>query len=345
MNTSSASKKVKKSNIFSGVMTQKKLAELANVSSVTVYNCLYRKELVKPATLKKIYSLMEQHDYHPDGIARAMVRGKTNVIGIIVPNFEVAYYAKIVSAIERVIKTKGCHCIICQHHDDPAQEILEINMMREYRVDGIILRNCGSNIDNEQIKRLSNAGIPFVLMDGRCEGLDSHYVGHDDYNGALDAVESLIKKEHSRIACVGFHRSGVIQKSDRYKGYAAALKKHNISIDLDLVKQCQTEYNSGHQEVLTMFEQCKSNPPSAFITLNDHTAFGVINGLKEIGAKADVFGFGGYLDQTVLPDKLPTVKQNTDILAKQVAEMLFKQINKEKANGPVLVKCSLSGCK
>ena len=342
MSVSLASKNEKESNISSNVMTQKKLAELAGVSSVTVYNCLYRKYLVKPATLKKIYSLMEQHDYHPDGIARAMVRGRTNVIGIIVPNFEVAYYAKIVSAIERKIKDNGCHCIICQHHDDPAQEIIEINMMREYRVDGIILRNCGSNIDNEQIKRLANAGIPFVLMDGRCEGLDKHYVGHDDYNGALDAVESLIKKKHSRIGCIGFHRSGDIRQSDRCKGYIAALEKHNIEIDPALVKQCKTEYSSGHDEVLTMLKQCKSNPPSAFITLNDHTAFGVMSGLKELGRKAEVVGFGGYLDQAILPEKLPTVKQNTNILAKQIAKMLFKQINKEEATGPVLVKCSLS---
>ena len=345
MSITLASKNGKSSNNSANVMTQKKLAELANVSSVTVYNCLYRKELVKPATLKKIYALMEQHDYHPDGIARAMVRGRTNVIGIIVPNFEVAYYAKIVSAIEREIKSNGCHCIICQHHDEPAQEIIEINMMREYRVDGIILRNCGSNIDNEQIKRLSNAGIPFVLMDGRSEGLDKHYVGYDDYKGAFDAVEYLIGKKHSRIACVGFHRSGDICQSDRYKGYAAALEKHKLAIDPVLAKQCRTEYGSGCEETLSIFKECGDNPPTAFLTLNDHTALGVVSALKKLGAKADVFGFGGYLDQAILPEKLPTVIQNTDILAKQVAEMLFKQINKEEADGPVLVKCSLSCCK
>ena len=329
----------------SGVMTQKKLAQLADVSSVTIYNALYRKELVKPETCKKIYALMEQYDYHPDGIARAMVRGRTNVIGIIVPNFEVAYYAKIVSAIERVVNAHDSHCIICQHHDDPSQEIFEINMLREYRVDGIILRNCGSNIDNEQIKRLSTAGIPFVLMDGRSEGLDSHYVGYDDYTGAFDAVEYLIGKKHSRIGCIGFHRSGEIRQSARYKGYAAALEKHNIPVDINLLKQCRTEYNSGCEEVVNMYKKCKNNPPTALITLNDHTALGVIRGLKEIGAQADVFSFGGYLDEAILPEKLLTIRQNTDALAEQVVAMLFKQINKEEADGPVLVKCSLSGHK
>ena len=342
MNKASKTNKSKNPSSFSGVMTQKKLAELANVSSVTVYNCLYRKELVKPETRKKIFALMEQYDYHPDGIARAMVKGRTDVIGIIVPNFEVAYYAKVVSAIERAVKIHGSHCIICQHHDDPAQEILEINMMREYRVDGIILRNCGSNVDNEQIKRLSNAGIPFVLMDGRSEGMDKHYVGYDDYRGAFDAVESLIKKGHSRIGCIGFHRSGDISKSDRYKGYTNALKKHNIAIDDTLVKQCSTEYSGGLQEVEKIFENNKHNPPTAFLTLNDHTAFGVISGLKKMKAEAEVWGFGGYLDQAMLQEKLPTVKQNTEALAEEVVKMLFTQINKKETNGPVLVKCSLS---
>lgn len=342
MNTDPKTKKSQSLNNFSGVMTQKKLAELANVSSVTVYNCLYREKLVKPETRKKIFALMEQYDYHPDGIARAMVKGSTNVIGIIVPNFEVAYYAKVVSAIERAVKIHGSHCIICQHHDDPSQEILEINMMREYRVDGIILRNCGSNVDNEQIRRLANAGIPFVLMDGRSEGMDKHYVGYDDYKGAFDAVEFLIKKGHSRIGCIGFHRSGDISQSDRYKGYTDALNKYDIIVDDTLVKQCRAEYNGGQQEVEEIFGKNKNNPPTAFITLNDHTAFGVISGLKKIKAEAEVWGFGGYLDQAMLPKKLPTVKQNTEVLADEVVKMLFTQINKKEANGPVLVKCSLS---
>jgi LacI family transcriptional regulator len=332
-----------KSAQHQGIMTQKKLAELANVSSVTIYNSIHRKELVKPETLKKIYALMEQYDYHPDGIARAMVTNRTNVIGIIVPNFEVAYYARIASAIERAVKQKGCHCIICQHHDDPAQERHEIDIMREYRVDGIILRNCGQDTDTEQIKRLANAGIPFVLMDGRCEGFDNHYVGYDDYNGAFKAVEQLINKGHTRIGCIGFHRSGIIQQSDRYKGYAAALKKYNIPADPKLERQCATEYSSGSEEVLNIFSQCRDNPPSAFFTLNDHTALGVIRGLKQLKAKADVFGFGGYLDQAMLTDKLPTVEQNADVLAEQVVNLLFKQINEKEADGPVLVGCALAG--
>ncbi len=323
-----------------GIMTQKKLAELANVSSVTVYNTLYRKELVKPETRKKIFSLMEQYDYHPDGVARAMVRGRTNVIGIIVPNFEVAYYAKVVSAIERVIKTHGCHCIICQHHDDSSQEKSEIDMMREYRVDGIILRNCGKNTDIEQIKRLANAGIPFVLMDGRSEGFDHHHVGYDDFNGAKEAVDFLINKGHSKIGCIGFHRSGNLRDSDRFKGYAAALTEHKIPISHGLLKNCKTEYNSGCEEVIEIINRCGNNPPTAFLAFNDHTAYGIIRGLTEMKHKAEVIGFGGYLDQALLPEALPTVWQNPEELANEVAAMLFRQIGKGKADGPKRVPCT-----
>lgn len=345
MNTLLAQKTKKSTMRPQGIMTQKKLAELANVSSVTIYNSLYRKKLVKPETRKKIYALMEEYDYHPDGIARAMVTNKTNVIGIIVPNFEVAYYAKIASAIERAVKANGCHCIICQHHDDPAKEKAEIDIMREYRVDGIILRNCGSNTDDAQIKRLAKADIPFVLMDGRCEGFDDHYIGYDDYTGVLEAVKHLVKKGHTRIGCIGLHRSGDIKQSDRYKGYISALKMHDIPIDDALVKNCPTEYDSGIEEVLTIFEECKNNPPSAFITLNDHTAYRVLVGAKRINKKVDVVGFGGYFDQIMLPDNFMSIEQDTEVLAKQAVSMLFKQINKEESNGPCLVKCALSNCK
>jgi len=326
------------------IRTQKQLARLAGVSDVTIYNALYRKDLVKPETREKIYQLMAEYDYHPDGIARAMVRGKTNIIGIVLPNFEISYYAKLASALERALNAYGYHCVICQHHDEYMRENRELNMMRELRVDGILLRNCGLATDTNQVKLLARAGVPFVLLDGQTEGFEEFFVGHDDFLGAMNAVERLIAKGHRRISYIGYHRSGDFRKSNRYRGYAAALEKHQIPVDPMLSEAGETEYDSGRLEALNILRRCQNDPPTAFCSVNDHTALGILRGLKEAGITPGehmaVVGFGGYIDQSLLPFRLSTVRQNIDELAVRSVSMLLAMIdNKPYESGPIAVPC------
>lgn len=80
-------------------ITQKQLAEIAGVSIVTIFNALHQPHKVNEKTRRRIFSLMDQYDYSPDGVARSMVRQKTNIVGIIIPTFEVRYYAQLVSVL------------------------------------------------------------------------------------------------------------------------------------------------------------------------------------------------------------------------------------------------------
>ena len=320
-------------------MTQKRLAELAGTSVVTVYNAIHRKELVKPETREKILELMREYDYHTDFIARAMVKGRTNVIGVIVPNFEVVYYAKVISAVERQLREAGYHCILAQHHDDPVLEREEMDMMREYRVDGVIIRNCGRDIDNDQINNLAKAGVPFVLMDGHCKGHEKHFVGFDDFTGSLNAVEYLLRLGHHRIGVVGFHRSGDLRNSVRYKGYEQALKSHGLSPTPAWVRNCATEYFSGKEEVVSIRKNDGGAFPTAFFTFNDHTAIGVLKGLSELNVNAEVVGFGAYWDEILMPENFFSVEQDFKLLAGECVKMLLSQIENQEAFGPLLVPC------
>ena len=319
-------------------MTQKKLAELANTSVVTVYNAIHRKELVKPETREKILKLMKKYDYHTDFIARAMVKGRTNVIGIIVPNFEIVYYAKVISAIERSLREAGYYCILAQHHDDPLLERRGIDMMREYRMDGLIIRNCGRDVDNDQINKLAKAGVPFVLMDGHCEGHESHYVGFDDFSGAVKAVEHLLSRGHKKIGVLGFHRSGDIRESVRFQGYEHALKSRNINPAPEWIRDCATEYFSGREEVLSIKREAEEFP-TAFFAFNDHTAVGILHGLSEIDVKAEVVGFGGYWDKALMPAGFWSIEQDFSALAEKCVAALLAQIDGKNPDGPLLVDC------
>lgn len=325
------------------VITQKDLARAAGVSITTVYNALHRPQMVRQRTMDKINNLIQQHDYMPNNVARSMLRKKTDVLGIVVPVLEVMYYAKLVSAIERVANVAGYSCMICQHSDDPLKEEREVMLMRQRKVDGIFIQNCGQATDSRAMQRLVASGVPFVLVGGRAAGLDKYFVGGDDRLLAAQAVEWLIGQGHRRIAMLAWYRTpGDYHEGPRYLGYMDALKRHGIQPDPALVEMCQTEYRGGRLEILNILRRTAANRPTAVFGFNDQTAVGAVVGLREAGLRVPedvaVLSFGGCLDESLMRFSLPTVVEPIEEIAQQACEMLLGQIeNKPYPKGPILI--------
>ncbi len=311
--------------------TQKELADIAGVSIVTVYNAIHRPEKVKPETRDQIFGLMKEYDYLPDAVARSMVRGKTNIVGIIVPTIEVRYYARAIGLIESELNQAGYRVLISQHRDDPEKEGRELSMMREYRVDGIILRNCGINVDDRQVARLAHAKMPFVLIDGKLPGYEDHLICEDDRYGSRKIVEMLIAGGRRRIACLGFHRSGDFRNSNRFDGYCDALAAAGIPLDHSICAQCPREYSGGGEAIEGVLARCGKNPIDAVFCYNDDVALTVISHLAAKGIapqdKILVTGYSGYAEIDLLPFRLPTIISPLPQICHAAVESLLGQIN------------------
>lgn len=336
-------KAVKPLRVNSGPITQKDLARLAGVSLTTVYNTLHVKDLVQPETRERIHRLMEEYDYQPNGIARAMVRGKTQVLGILIPRIDVRYYSEIVAAIEQSVNNSGYNCIICQHLDDMIKEEREVRMMRERRVDGVIIRASGRREDDVLYRQLERTGVPFVLVDRMIPGLEDHFVGSDGFADSYEITRYLIRKGHKRIGVMAWAESsqglGV-----KYEGYKEALKHHNIEFDERLISICSTEYFAGRQETLEMMRRVGHEKPTAILGLSDTQIIGVIQALTELGMSIPddvaVANIGGYIDSgigSLSRLRLTCSVQPCETIGREAARMLSMQI--EDGNwrrGPIL---------
>jgi LacI family transcriptional regulator len=331
------------SAVKGGPITQKDLARLAGVSMTTIYNSLHAKELVHPETRELIDRLMEEYDYQPNGIARAMVRGKTEVLGILVPRIDVRFYSEIVAAIEQSVNHSGYSCIICQHLDDVLKEEREIRMMRERRVDGMIIRASGRREQAEMYHQLDRAGIPFVLVDRTIPGLEDRFVGADGLNDSCEITEYLIRKGHKRIAVTVWPESS--QKLGvKYDGYRLALERHGIEFDERLVMMCSTEYFAGREETLDMMRRVGPDKPTAILSLNDTSILGVIQGLLELGMSIPddvaVTNIGGHISDSLgalSRLRLTCSVTPCETIGREAARMLSSQIDGESwRRGPIL---------
>lgn len=329
------------------VASQSDLAELAGVSLATIHNYFNRPQMVRESTRQKIQKLIKDVDYHPNQMARAMVKGRTYAIGVIVPRLEVAYYAKLFSSIERAANTEGYRCFACQHLDDPKKEVAEISALRSWRVDGMIIRGCGRDTDGSVFEKLMKARVPFVQVDSLIEGIEKYCVLGDDRRDSCTLVSQLVAKGHRRIAYIGFDRSGDFRRSARYMGYVDALEGNGIALDPLLTEGLRSEYDGGRAEARRLLQGKKDRRPTAVFAFNDHAALSVLHGVADLNLRApvdvEVAGFGGYLDSTALPASVSTTIQNTDEMGRQAFEMLQDQIvNGRKPVGPVYVSGTLS---
>lgn len=215
-----------------------------------------------------------------------------------------------------------------------------------YNVSGAIIYPIG----NENITALSNLYIknfPMVLLDKQLEELGLSSVGSDNYNGAYNAVEYLIKNNHKAIGFIGSKDSDVVQA--RYKGYCRALIDNSIVIRPELIVSGYNNTKGDEQTILSIEDakeiltRMKKNGVSAIFCVNDLTANIIMQAanILNISIPNDIslMGFDHIQFGDIQHPNLSSVAQNFDTIAKEAVQLLIKKINSpnEKITDNIIV--------
>ncbi len=91
----------------------KDVAKMAGVSVTTVSRVLNGEKYVKDDLKAKVNRVIEELGYAPSQIARSLVRKKTNLIGVIVPDLTSSFYSTILSSIEERASANEYHLLVC----------------------------------------------------------------------------------------------------------------------------------------------------------------------------------------------------------------------------------------
>jgi LacI family transcriptional regulator len=171
--------------------------------------------------------------------------------------------------------------------------------------------------------------IPVVFFDRACDEIETDKVIVDDFEGAFNAVDYLIKTGCRRIA----HYAGPQHLQIGYlrkRGYISALEKNGIQVDDDLIIPCDS-YEAALEVTRILMGHLK--PPDAIFTVNDMTAVGTLNTLKAMGFKipeeVSIVGFTDGLVSSVTDPLLTTVSQHGFEIGKKATEILIKRILEE----------------
>lgn len=259
-------------------ITLNDIAKAANVSMNTVSKVLNGKGAISEATRKKILSIAQEYDYHPNISARTMRGLESPLIGVVVSDMEDPFFVSVISGIEERAWKEGMSIIIGNSAEDLEKQRLCIENHLSYGCKNMIVMPV--NEDPAPMRALQEKNIRLVLADRLVKGNDAfHKVTVDNKKGAFDACEYLIGMGHTKIAIIN-QQSIVTTETDRTDGYKEALIKHGIPVRDEYVRLAKTEEEAA--QAATALMQLPDKPTALFIA-KDRLSLHVVRALNEIG--------------------------------------------------------------
>lgn len=313
------------------------IAEKLGVSNVTVSKALNDKEGVSEELKARIKKLAEEMGYRYNTLAKAMKEGQSYNIGVIIAErFTGEHKSFYLQFYQHISKSLDDHQYSGILHILSSRDEKELNLPRIYydrKVDGFIILG---QISKEYIEILQNIEIPVVFLDFYDDHVEVDSVITDNFYGAYEITNYLVRNGHKKIAFVGnIYATSSIQ--DRFLGYYKSLLEHRMKLNKDYI------ISDRDEDGKFIDLQIPDNLPTAFVCNCDRVAYNLINKLKTLGLSipkdCSVVGFDNDIFASISEPKITTVEVNVEEMAKTAAKFIIEKVKgDDKKYGRVMVK-------
>ncbi|MBB2910356.1 LacI family transcriptional regulator [Streptosporangium becharense] len=273
------------------------VARAAGVSTATAARALGGYGTVRRDTLERVTAAASELGYRPNALARSMITGRTQTIGVIVADIENPFFARVTRAITDVARASGFEVVLANSDEDLEAERAAVKLFLDKRVDGLIVA-AASNDDGAHLAEARATGAHVVLVDRRVRGTDFDTVLVHNRAAARDAVRHLVAAGHRRIGYVSgamaVRREGgatagrpraISTGGDRLTGYRQALKEAGLAGDLagDYVRVGGPRRQDAFVQTMSLLEL--GTPPTAILATDSVIALGVIQAVRAAGRR------------------------------------------------------------
>ena len=308
--------------------TLKDIANALNISPAAVSKAMHDDSRISEKTKKAVKRIAKELDYQPNHLASALRKGKSNLVGVIVPRTNSNFFSSVLEHMEAVLNKAGYNIIITQSNESFEKECKNIDTLLFTQVDGIIASMANETVDLSHYEKIKSKGIPLILFDRGENDLNVDYVGINDYDSSHMIVEHLVEKGCKRIAHIGGYRRTRIF-NNRIKGYVDALKKNNLPIDDSLIIESSLTLEDGRREIERLLQL--ENRPDAVYIASDYAALGALQVLNEnkinVPEEIRLIGFGNEPFTSLVTPSISSVKQHSKDIGRLAAETFLKRVD------------------
>lgn len=287
-------------------MNMRDVAKKVGVSSATVSRVINGSPLVTEQTAKRVREILDKVGYIPNPHATTLKYGRSKTYGLVVPDIWNPFYAEFLGAFEHLVREID-HEVLFTNVEDDAKLVSSVRRMLMRHVDGAVLM--ASEFDTKAIEPLLLNKVPLVTVDRRAVQTGCSDVAVDFEGGFDQAVKHLKDLGHRHLGFVG-GTEGLKTSLVRFEAFRRALQHNGLSYNEEFVRSGNYRVDGGDLAICALWEKRKR--PSAVLTANDLTAFGVIRGLHHLGyavpRDVSVVGVDDVLLSNVMQPELTTIR-------------------------------------
>jgi LacI family transcriptional regulator len=293
-------------------VTMKDIAHDLGIAVITVSKVIRNQPDVSDKTRRRVLGRIKELNYTPNLAARALVTGRTNLVGLVVPDLLHTFFAEIAKSISSALLKKDYHLIIATTDENPELEERTVNRLLARNLDVLIVASASTT------HRL-------ILIDRRFPDLDTNYVGADDEMIGVLATEHLIEIGCKRIA----HLRGPETSAGigRLNGYLKMLSKYKMkSLPGYVFAPGTVDVHSTESGAELTKRLLSLNPrPDGIFTYNDPMAIGAIEVILDAGLRVPedvaVIGSGNLYYDAKLRIPLSSIDQHTEQIGESTARL------------------------
>lgn len=318
----------------------KDIAKLANVTEAAVSMALSDKpSRISQEKRDEIRRIAKELNYVPNMAAKSLATKKTMTIGVVVPDIENPFFAKIGKEIEGLLREAGYLTIITNSNDEFRNERSLIEMLVNRGVDGLIIALGTESFHHlSAIKKLlAKINIPVILIDRNLPLDTIPQVFFDTYLGAYLATKQLIVCGHERLLLMVGDRK-VFNTQGRIDGFWAAINEAGLPAKQQQIIETGYHVDSGYLMAPTLL---KERTFTGILATNDVIAYGLIRGAREIGLvipdDLSIVGYDRLIFSEIMDLSLASIEQNIHQLVSTTVQIMIKLQSGEKITDQVML--------
>lgn len=309
------------------------IAKYTNFSKTTISRYFNNPDSLTIKNQEIIAQALIDLNYQENKLAKVLANGKSEFVGIIIPNLYLHYYAEILNQILNTYKNFNYKFLTFVSSNNEETERKYIQELLAYKIEGMIILS-----HTIPSKELASYPIPIVTIEREDQYVNS--VNTDNYMGALQAASLLFKNNCDVLFHINSNVQADVPAYGRIRGFQDICEEHKIKYEL-IIRDLGHSPQEIHKCMLEIYEYLKQNYPNqkkGLFMANDTHANSMLNIIfREYGCLPDEYRIIGFDDspiagQAIIP--ISTVGQQIDKLAYEAMELLVDLMNERKKRRP-----------
>ena len=309
----------------------KDIAKKCNVSVATVSYVINGVDKVSEEKKKMVLQAIEELNYNPNLNARALSKGESKLIGILLPLVEEEdriesligsnpFYMEFIAGAECGLQDRGYDILLSGTYGHENFK----RWLSGRDLDGIVIFGSAPKEIYQIVREMQ---VPCCLVDSD-EGDGWMSVNIDDELGGYLATRHLIDLGHQKIGFLGSSLNKSNVNRNRYQGYQRALKEGGIRFNPKYVFEDDVSFEAGVRTAQKIYQS--QSDITGIVCTSDTGAIGLIKGCTDLKMKVpdrlSIVGFDDIKMSSYITPTLTTIKQDVALKGKIAVDYLISSL-------------------